>query len=373
MIPKDQAHLDVASLTHKGMSGKNNEDYYGISAYSLNDGSQTPVVFAIVADGIGGHQAGEVASKIAVETISAAIAKSDSMKPIPTMRDAIVHASSQIQLLATERESLQGMGSTCACVWIIDDQLYSASVGDSRIYLIRDELIQQITTDHTWIQEALVYGIIKPAQVKGHPQAHVIRRYLGSKQPPEVDFRLRLHIEDDDHRALQRQGSKLLPGDQLILCSDGLTDLVSDDEIRLTMDKYPAERALQNLVDLANQRGGHDNITVVSLQYPSINADPQAVKRSRTPLYWLAGAALALITIGILSTLAFFAWSMTRPPVTVTPSPTTSTTPIIEIISPSSETSAITPSAIPPITATITLQSIQASYTPWPTSTNSAP
>jgi protein phosphatase len=373
VIPKEQAHLDVAAITHEGMSGKNNEDYYGISAYTLSDDIPTPVVFAIVADGIGGHQAGEVASEIAVETISAVIAESDSDNPVSTMQDAIVQASQRIRSQSTQRESMRGMGSTCACVWIIEDQLYTASVGDSRIYLIRDKLIQQISTDHSWIQEALSYGIIKPEQVKGHPQAHVIRRYLGSKQPPEVDFRLRLHIEDDDQRALQRQGSILLPGDQLILCSDGLTDLVSDDEIKLTMENHHAEAALEHLVDLANQRGGHDNITIVSLQYPKDNADPQTVKKNRIPLYGLAGATLALIAIGVLSVLAFFAWRVMRPQITATPSPTSSAVPIVEIITPSPETASVTQSALPPATATITLQSVQASYTPWPTSTRTAP
>ncbi|MBE9523616.1 MAG: serine/threonine-protein phosphatase [Chloroflexi bacterium] len=371
MIPIEQAHLDVAAITHEGMSGKNNEDYYGISAYTLGEDTPTPVVFAIVADGIGGHQAGEVASEIAVETISAAIAESGTNNPVSTLRDAIVQASQRIHSQSAQLESMRGMGSTCACAWIIDDQLYTASVGDSRIYLIRDELIQQISTDHTWIQEALSYGIIKPEQVKGHPQAHVIRRYLGSNQPPEVDFRLRLHLKDDDQRALQRQGSKLLPGDQLILCSDGLTDLVSDDEIKLTMENNHAEAALQHLVDLANQRGGHDNITIISLQYPRNNAHPQTVKKNRMPLYGLAGATLALITIGVLSALAFFAWKMTRPQITATP--TSSAVPIMEIITPPPETASVTQSAPPTTTATITLQSAQASYTPWPTSTRAAP
>ena len=333
MIPKEQAHLDVAAITHEGMSGKNNEDDYGTSAFSLSDGTSKPVVFAIVADGIGGHLAGEIASKIAVDSISAAIAESDGSNPVSTMREAIVHASQQIVSQATQRESLRGMGSTCVCAWIIDDRLYTASVGDSRIYLIRDSAIQQISTDHTWIQEALLFGIIKPEQVKGHPQAHVIRRYLGSTQPPEVDFRFRLHIEDDDQRALQRQGSKLLPGDQLVLCSDGLTDLVSDDEIMQAMKKNQQETALQNLVNLANQRGGHDNITIVSLQYPENSSGAQTKQKTRAPIYRPACAILLLIMIGVLSTLAFFTWRTTRPQIRATPTDGPSATPIVEIIS----------------------------------------
>jgi len=371
--PKTQAHLDVAAITHEGMSGKNNEDHYSVSAYTLSEDVDTPAVFAIVADGIGGHLAGEIAAEIAVETISSAVADGDSSNPVATLRDAIVLANQQIHSQAKQRETTRGMGSTCACAWIIKDQLYTAAVGDSRIYLIRGDLIQQISTDHTWIQEALTYGIIKPEQVKGHPQAHVIRRYLGSQKPPEVDFRLRLHADDDDQRALQNQGSKLLPADRLILCSDGLTDLVSDDEIKQIMTDFDAETALEHLVDLANQRGGHDNITIVTLQIPEDNSAPQTKKTLRTPLYWLAGIGLGILTIAVLAALAFFSWRLTRPEATITPTPTSSATPMVEIFTPSPGTVDITPSAPAIPTITMEVQSVQASYTPWPTSTSTTP
>jgi len=357
--PKTQAHLDVAAITHEGMSGKNNEDHYSVSAYTLSEDVDTPAVFAIVADGIGGHLAGEIAAEIAVETISSAVADGDSSNPVATLRDAIVLASQQIHSQAKQRETTRGMGSTCACAWIIKDQLYTAAVGDSRIY--------------TWIQEALTYGIIKPEQVKGHPQAHVIRRYLGSQKPPEVDFRLRLHADDDDQRALQNQGSKLLPADRLILCSDGLTDLVSDDEIKQIMTDFDAETALEHLVDLANQRGGHDNITIVTLQIPEDNSAPQTKKTLRTPLYWLAGIGLGILTIAVLAALAFFSWRLTRPEATITPTPTSSATPMVEIFTPSPGTVDITPSAPAIPTITMEVQSVQASYTPWPTSTSTTP
>jgi len=373
VTPKEQAHLAVSAITHEGMSGKNNEDRYSISAHTLSADTSTPAVFAIVADGIGGHQAGEIAAEIAVETISAAIADSDGTNPLAIMRDAILQASQRIRSQAEQVDAMRGMGSTCACAWIINNQLYTATVGDSRIYLIRDEQIQQISTDHTWIQEAITFGIIKPEQAKGHPQSHVIRQYLGSIKSPEVDFRLRLDSEDDDQRALRQQGSKMLPKDRLVLCSDGLTDLVSDNEIMHSFEEFDADTAVQHLVNLANQYGGHDNITIVTLQFPEKWTAPGTKKPSRTPLYWLASIGLALIAIIILAALAFFAWRLTLPNITATPSPISTVPLAVDVMTASPETEDILTSTPMEITETIDIQSIQTTYTPWPTSTSSAP
>lgn len=268
MIPNERAHLKVAALSDPGMSGKNNEDRFGVSAYYADPQRKIPSLFAVLADGIGGHKAGEVAAEIVVDTISQQIAASDASQPLQVLEQAIVKAGQAVFQASAQSLERKGMGATCACAWVIDSRLYTGAVGDSRIYLIREHTIRQLTTDHTWIQEAIDHGVLQPEQARNHPNAHVIRRYLGSEKDVEPDFRLRLQPDDSDLRAEANQGARLQPGDILLLCSDGLTDLVNDDEIHAAFQGQEGEDALQQLVDLANQRGGHDNITVVSLTVP---------------------------------------------------------------------------------------------------------
>jgi len=127
------------------------------------------------------------------------------------------------------------MGTTCACAWVIGSQLFIASVGDSRVYLLRNGSLIQLTVDHTWVQEAVEKGILGPEDVRNHPNVHVIRRYLGSSKTPQADTRLRLAKEETDTQAHSNQGLCLLPGDLLLLCTDGLTDVVEDADIEPTV------------------------------------------------------------------------------------------------------------------------------------------
>ena len=283
MIPAERAHLHIAALTHPGMSGKNNEDRYAVSAFRLEDEQSTPVVFAIISDGIGGHRAGEVAAEMVVETVSQAVAKSNAQYPIQTLRESIMRSSQEISVEAESDPEKKGMGATCASALIVGDRLYIAYVGDSRIYLVRSGAVRQISIDHTWVQEAVDANIIEPEEAKGHPNAHVIRRYLGSKQPVEPDTRLRLSPSETPAQSEANQGLPLQPGDQVLLCSDGLTDLVSDAEILSAVRNEEQEAALQELVNLANQRGGHDNITVIALYLPALVPSSQTDTLVFTP------------------------------------------------------------------------------------------
>jgi serine/threonine protein phosphatase PrpC len=268
MITVERAHLHVAAVSHPGMSGKNNEDRYSVSAYQIGSAHPVPSLLAIVADGIGGHRAGEIAAEIAIEKISEAVAAANGQQPINTLANALIQTSQAIFEQAEGNPDQQGMGSTCACAWIIDDRLYIANVGDSRVYLLRDHTTRQLTIDHTWIQEAIDHGVITPEEAHQHPNAHVIRRYLGSRQAVVPDMRLRLRPGEGDEQARSNQGMRLQPGDQIVLCSDGLTDLVETSEITTVLQRYPQNEGLQKLVEMANQRGGHDNITIVALQVP---------------------------------------------------------------------------------------------------------
>ena len=271
-------HLNVAALTHAGMVGKNNEDRYTVSSYIGQE--DRPVLFAIVSDGIGGHRAGEVAAELTVNYILQKISESDGKRPLEIMENAIHSASQAIASRSASQEDQYGMGATCACLWVEGHRLYTAYIGDSRIYLIRDGKIQRLTVDHTWVQEAIEKGLITPEQARDHPNVHVIRRHLGSVELPDVDFRLRLSPEDDDEQAIKNQGAFLKPGDVLLMCTDGLTDLIWDDEIlRLVTTRNTLKSAAGDLVAQANERGGYDNITVVLIGVPREKpAGPQKKK-----------------------------------------------------------------------------------------------
>lgn len=312
MIAAERAHLVVSATSHPGQSGKNNEDRYGVSAFELENDQRTPSVLAVIADGIGGHRAGEVAAELAVNTISQVVAGGDPSQPMVTLQNAVIQASRAIYKLAQRDPVLHGMGSTCACAWIIGEQLFTASAGDSRIYLIRGERILRLTTDHTWVQEAIDQGVLRPEQARAHPNAHVIRRYLGSRQEVVPDLRVRTYV-DEDYFSESNQGTYLLPGDILLLSSDGLTDLVSDNEILTAVRNHDLKASLDALIRLANQRGGHDNITLVALGVPtSGNRVPAVSRRSTRWLMPVPCLAVGLLLLAGAFLLGSIYWVLGR-------------------------------------------------------------
>ncbi len=362
MIRTSRAHLNVEAQTHAGMTGKNNEDRYAVASFELDEAHRVPVLFAVLADGIGGHRAGEVAAELAVNHIMQVVAESDGSDIRQSIVDAVTEASDAIAAHSASNESLKGMGATCAIAWIIGDKIYTAYVGDSRIYLMRAGRIQQITVDHTWVQEAIEKGILKPEQARDHPNVHVIRRYLGSPEAPDPDFRLKFFDGEGDKQAEGNQGVQILPDDVLLLCSDGLTDLVWNDEILETVRTKPNLReASRALVDLANSRGGHDNITVVLISVPS---DFKVVVKKNRKVDWLpwilGGVAGVIFTVLAVSVLAFGLLRQNA----ITPTPTVTATPTL------TRTPLPTLTASPTITSTSTQSlPIAPTYTPWPTNT----
>jgi len=378
MNSSERAHLYVAALTHPGMSGKENEDRYSVSAYRLRD--NTPSLLAIVADGIGGHRAGEVAAEMAVETISSFVAESDGNQPTHTLREAMIRASQAISESASATPARKGMGTTCACIWVIGNQLYTVSAGDSRIYLIRGNNIHQLSLDHTWVQEAIAGGALDPVLARNHPNAHVIRRYLGSKHEVEPDLRLYLHSENDE-QAIGNQGAQLYPGDILLLCSDGLTDLVDDVEIFSAVRRGNLEDGLDNLVDVANQRGGHDNITIVGLRVPGKArqvAFPVAKPKRNVRLACLSVGAIAIAAALIFGGVY---WYLNRDapnlqPIGSTPLFQQPTNTLPEELSPQPATTTtssplVTPNSIQPVSTVSPVGGSipAATLTPWPTNT----
>ncbi len=303
MIRVPYAHLHAAAASHPGMAGRANEDRFAVSAFRLAEDNDTASVFAIVSDGIGGHLAGEVAAEIAVERISSAVAQSNGRAPLDILDQAIQSASESIAAQSKDNTELLGMGTTCACAWVVGCQLYIASVGDSRIYLLRGGNLMQLTTDHTWVQEAVERGILTPEEAVKHPNVHVIRRYLGSSKPPKPDTRLRLARDENDTQARSNQGLRLIPGDVLLLCTDGLTDVLSNEEIAALVRGQELHVAVQTLINQACDRGGRDNITVVLMLVPWGAVPPQPLGRFWK---WILIGLAALLLLGFL--IALVGW-----------------------------------------------------------------
>ncbi len=304
MIPVKNAHLQVFADTHPGMKGKNNEDEYSVSAHNLSSTDSTPSLFAVVADGIGGHLAGEVAAQIAVEMISQAVAESDASQPTGIMQAAILQASQAILAQSGTDSKKQGMGSTVVCAWVIGDRLFTASVGDSRLYLIRGSQMYQLTVDHTWVQEAVDAGALTDEQARSHPHANIIRRHLGSSKKLEVDLRIR--TDKRTKHSKRNQGMRLNPGDRLILCSDGLNDMVEDKDIQRIAEADELDGVVPALIEAANGAGGKDNITVIVIEVPkskfglSLPRLNLSDRKTQAALSYIGFGIIAMIIIAAL-------------------------------------------------------------------------
>ena len=304
MIKTKTPHYPTCAMTDPGMKGKNNEDRCAVASYYLSSLDRTPVILAVLADGIGGHRAGEVAAQITVDEIIRKVQHGHGRNPVKVLKKAIIAASNEIFNRTKGNEELLGMGATTACALVVGQKLFTASVGDSRIYRLNQQKIYQLSVDHTWIREALDSGMIKPHQVPGHPNLHVIRRYLGGPKPPEVDFRLRQSDTESDYRSEQNQGLFLETGDRILICTDGLTDLVRDEEIQNRLNKGPLDQSIQGLIDLANKRGGHDNITIIGIEVTEQPVNPPYPLLANLPFYLL----LLALVIGLAILASWVMW-----------------------------------------------------------------
>jgi serine/threonine protein phosphatase PrpC len=232
--------LVFAAATDVGRMRKNNEDSYL---------SSQPV--AAVADGMGGHSAGEVASAIAIEELAALGSRGpweNETAATDDLKQAILRANRRIREMAASDRKLNGMGTTLVALLEDGDMVHVANVGDSRGYLLRQGELSQVTVDHSLVQELVDDGRLSPEDAERHPQRSVITRALGID--PEVEFDLFTY--------------KLQVGDRLLLCSDGLSDVVEPSQIRKVLLRFrSAQHAARQLVTVANEQGGPDNITVI--------------------------------------------------------------------------------------------------------------
>ena len=246
------------ALTDVGRKRKGNED-----ALFLNEHHK----LYVVADGMGGHAAGEVASRVAVDAIAEFVELTGGNQEITwpfglddsisyegnRLKTAVRHANSRVLEATRESAEYEGMATTVAAVLVDGDVANLAHVGDSRIYVWSEGEIQLLTRDHSWVNEQIENGAISPEQARSHPLRNVVTRALGGRPDLVVDI----------------QSRRMETGDMLLLCSDGLTTMVPDEEIARVLgeSKGDVSDAVKMLVGLANERGGEDNITVVLLKF----------------------------------------------------------------------------------------------------------
>ncbi len=234
--------IEVHSETDVGLKREKNQDAFLTNA---------DLGLYMVADGMGGHKGGEVASRLAVETIQEVVQKSiedkEKYPPRELIQKAFGHASQNIYETSTRDMDLRGMGTTLVVTYFCDETLYVGNVGDSRAYLFREGKMWQMTEDHSLIYEQIKAGLWSEFETAAFPAKNVITRSVGFEKRVECDI-------------IQRRPTV---GDKIIMCSDGLTGLVSDQKIAEIVNMNPSKIAVQKLVEEANKSGGDDNITVM--------------------------------------------------------------------------------------------------------------
>lgn len=238
--------MKAVGKTDVGNARENNEDGY----YLQNDDG---LKLFIVADGMGGHNAGEVASSLAIRSVVDYFEKNykyiikDDFEIIEFIKKAMTEGNSEVFKKATLDESMSGMGTTLTLLLIENNKYFIGHIGDSRVYLIREGKIRQISNDHSLVAELIRQGSITENEARVHPQRNIITRALGTGNDIEIDI-----VFDD-----------IKPGDIILLCTDGLTNMLTDQEILDIINESPWESACERLIKAANDKGGYDNITVV--------------------------------------------------------------------------------------------------------------
>jgi len=245
--------IEVASLTDVGLQRSNNEDSDLYWEPDTDEDFRRKGCLAVVADGMGGYEGGQEASRLAVETVRHVYDTDFDGDPQQTLLAALQAAHANIQRYAEEHPQFHGMGTTCTAVSIVNHQLFFAHVGDSRMYLVRADTVARLTRDHSYVGRLVESGIVRSEDAESHPQRHILTAALGSGRDIFPDS--------------PEQAIPLQKGDTLVLCTDGLWSLVSEQELaRVVRANTPAEACVA-LVKLALERGGPDNITVLVLKH----------------------------------------------------------------------------------------------------------
>ncbi len=244
--------IEAASLTDVGLLRENNEDSLLYWEPDSDADFRRKGRLAVVADGMGGYEGGQEASRLAVETVRHIYDRDFNGDPQHALLSAFQNAHDSIQRYAVEHPDLHGMGTTCTALSIIDRQLWFAHIGDSRLYLVRPDSMSRLTRDHSYVGRLVENGIVRSEDAESHPQRHILTAALGSgreltPQSPEAPI-------------------GLSDGDTLILCTDGLWSVVAEQDIARVARSFPPADACMTLVRMALERGGPDNVTVIVLR-----------------------------------------------------------------------------------------------------------
>ena len=239
--------IKTFSVTNIGKKRKLNQDFVYTSEVPVG---HLPNLF-IVADGMGGHNAGDYASKLAVETMVEEIALSAEQEPEAVLRMAVEKANAMVNGSAKKAPELEGMGTTIVAASIEGSTLSVTNVGDSRLYVVGGHEIRQITRDHSWVEDMVRSGGMGREEARNHPDKNIITRAVGAEDSVKTDF----------------FSVTLREGDMILMCTDGLTNMLNDEEIRMVLDgaRDIVEKA-EELVRRANENGGRDNISVILIE-----------------------------------------------------------------------------------------------------------
>ena len=238
--------MNLYSVTDVGRKRKVNQDYVYVSDQPVGN---LPNLF-VVADGMGGHNAGDFASSFAVKIVVEAVKTDADYNPVKIIRHAIETANDELINQAERCASMAGMGTTIVVTTIVGNYVYVANVGDSRLYLM-DSKLRQITKDHSLVQEMVRLGELREEEARNHPDKNIITRALGAKRGVNIDF----------------FGLKLEPGSQILMCSDGLSNMLTDQEMEeILRGSDSLQKKGEKLIELANENGGRDNIAVILIE-----------------------------------------------------------------------------------------------------------
>jgi len=244
--------IEVASLTDVGCQRENNEDSLLYWEPASDEEFQRKGRLAVIADGMGGYEGGQEASRIAVETVRAVYEQVFREDPQAALLQAFAAAHERIQDYAERHPELHGMGTTCTALVVCGRELYFAHVGDSRLYLMRGGHISRLTRDHSYVGRLVESGLVRPEDAEKHPQRHILTAALGVGREVEVD-------RAEHFMALQ-------DSDDLLLCTDGLWGVMTEEEMETAVSGNSPADSCAALVKLARQRGGPDNITLQVLR-----------------------------------------------------------------------------------------------------------
>jgi len=244
--------VEVAGLSDVGCQRDNNEDSYLYWEPAGDAEFQRKGRLAVIADGMGGHEGGQEASRMAVETVREVYEHAFGDDPQAALVESFAAAHARIQDYAERHPAFHGMGTTCTALVLRGHRLYFAHVGDSRLYLVRNARILRLTRDHSYVGRLVESGIVRAEDAEKHPQRHILTAALGAGMNVAVEG--------------AEQSVALQDGDDLLLCIDGLWSVVTEEELEMSASGNAPAECCAALVKLARQRGGPDNITLQVLR-----------------------------------------------------------------------------------------------------------